>query len=114
MWRNEQHASWVKIAFTDQDIIDWDSTKDVLRVKAGVAPGTAKWSTGQDGQIAVLHYACPCGCGDCGSVPVKVGYGGPHWVWSGDLVNPTLTPSIQKTTGCRWHGYLTNGEWIRV
>ena len=104
----------MKITFSEQGIIDWDATKETPRARPGVAPGTAQWSKGQDGRIAVLHYACPCGCGACGAVPVKVGFGGSHWNWDGDMVNPTLTPSILHTTGCRWHGFLTKGEWVSV
>lgn len=31
------------------------------------------------------------------------------WKWDGDEVKPTLTPSIQKLSGCRWHGWLQGG-----
>jgi hypothetical protein len=35
----------------------------------------------------------------------------PHWQRTGDTFDAmTLTPSIQRLGGCRWHGYITNGE----
>lgn len=33
------------------------------------------------------------------------------WRWDGNLEQPTLTPSIQKMNGCRWHGYLVGGQF---
>lgn len=39
------------------------------------------------------------------------------WAWNGNLLRPTLTPSINCLThkdnipvgGCGWHGFITNG-----
>ena len=33
------------------------------------------------------------------------------WKWDGNEAKPTLTPSILRKSGCRWHGYLTGGEF---
>jgi hypothetical protein len=34
------------------------------------------------------------------------------WDWDGNREAPTLTPSVlQSGLPCRWHGYLTAGEW---
>lgn len=74
-------------------------------------PGDFWWT----GDPAVrLSFLCPCGCGDVGGVAVAPdpndrGGNHPVWKWDGNLDQPTLTPSIQFTTGCRWHGYLTAG-----
>jgi len=36
---------------------------------------------------------------------------GAQWQRAGDTFDTlTLTPSIQRMNGCRWHGFITNGE----
>jgi hypothetical protein len=61
-----------------------------------------------------LIYMCPTGCGVIGVLPLEHFDGHAIWIWNLDENNPSLTPSIQKLDGCRWHGFLTNGEWITV
>jgi len=80
--------------------------------RSDVAPGSAWWARGVDGEIACLRFACPCGCGSIGTCPVRPGFGGSTWQWDGNEASPTLAPSIQKLSGCRWHGYLTNGQFL--
>lgn len=76
-----------------------------------IPPGSAKWATDQTGKIAALILTCPCGCGEICAVsiapPADKG-----WSWDGNKELPTLTPSILRTEHCRWHGYLTRGEFI--
>lgn len=31
------------------------------------------------------------------------------WKWDGNEQKPTLSPSVQKLSGCRWHGWLQGG-----
>jgi hypothetical protein len=63
-----------------------------------------------------MFYICPCGCGTEGFVGFRGRVDPPHpsWEWNGSRESPTLEPSILKTSGCRWHGYLTNGVWRTV
>ncbi len=63
-----------------------------------------------------LIYACPCGCGEIGSLHFAVGDDAqsPSWKWDGNEDAPTLTPSIRRLDGCKWHGFLTKGQWIGV
>lgn len=76
-------------------------------------PGSAKFLVDSSGVECHLMFTCPCGCGKMGGLTID--RPGTHgWVWNGDRVNPTFTPSILQTNGCRWHGYLTNGEFISV
>ena len=69
--------------------------------------------------IGSLLFTCPCGCGVVRTVPVKIVFPWPGpspdgaWGWDGNLESPTLVPSLQIAEGCRWHGYLTNGEWTK-
>lgn len=77
-----------------------------------LAPGSACWVDGMDGQIACLRFVCPCGCGGMGTVPVRPGYGGACWTWDGNKELPTLTPSILRLSDCRWHGFLTKGVFV--
>ena len=78
-----------------------------------LAPGTAEWRKGTDGQIACLSFTCPCGCGSVGTLPIKPGYSNPQWAWDGNQERPTLSPSVLKLTPCGWHGYLRAGVWER-
>ncbi|SRR5579885_1606349 len=86
---------------------------DLARWKRPDLPaGSACWAKGTDDQIAALRFTCPCGCGDVCTVPVRPGYTNTHWNWDGNLELPSLTPSIQRLGDCRWHGYLTKGEFV--
>ena len=86
---------------------------DIFSDTAEPQSGDAKWATewhedGSPGQISGIIFCCPCGCGEVSSVPV---IGDRKWNWDGNKETPTLTPSILKMSGCRWHGFLTAGEW---
>lgn len=74
----------------------------------GLPPAQAAWIK-NNGTIMVLRFTCPCGCGYIGSTPVNELYGERRWKWNGDTEKPTLEPSIQMLSACRWHGYLRNG-----
>jgi hypothetical protein len=60
-----------------------------------------------------LIYNCPCGCEVTGFIPFKgKDHGYPTvWDFDGNLDKPTLTPSIQRLSGCKWHGFMTAGIW---
>jgi hypothetical protein len=76
-------------------------------------PGSACWCGSDESPRSHLRYVCPCGCGAIGTIPI-VGYPNPQgWAWDGNKGQPTLTPSILRTAGCRWHGYLRKGVWER-
>ncbi len=77
------------------------------RYRKDVPPGTAQWT--EDGKY--LWFTCPCGCGRLHCIPAKRNGNTYGWDFAGTAEVPTLTPSIQITTGCRWHGFLTNGQW---
>lgn len=76
-------------------------------------PGDAEWATQEDssfpGKIAGLLFVCPCGCRSLGCLNIIKIDAHPVWSWNGNVERPTLTPSIQKNSPCRWHGYLTDG-----
>lgn len=62
-----------------------------------------------------LSYACPCGCGSVGSLPIRSTAAGapeqhPSWAWNADVERPTLVPSIHDVG--HWHGYLRDGAWV--
>ena len=64
-----------------------------------------------------IRFTCPCGCGSSGALyfrgrmppgePAR-----PSWEWDGNRGYPTLKPSIQRNSACRWHGFLTRGYWV--
>lgn len=60
--------------------------------------------------IGGIAFVCPCGCGRDGWLPLKPERAN-GWEWNGDHAKPTLSPSILQSGGCRWHGYLTDGEF---
>lgn len=74
-------------------------------------PGSAEWSMDKEGKITSLILVCPGGCGNV--VPIAIERPGVSgWKWNGLYELPSLTPSLQMNVHCRWHGYLTNGEFI--
>lgn len=93
----------------------------------GAQPGDAQWlSRGGDGvtvaatgeqvpyrEHAAIAYRCP-GCNDHRCVPVRLGTEDSRaWQWDGNVASPTLRPSIlHRDCACRWHGYLTAGEFV--
>ncbi len=68
---------------------------------------------GTDGAYSCLRLTCPCGCGSVGTLPFWKDGGNSVWNWDGNHERPTLTPSIQFLTPCKWHGYLKAGEFER-
>jgi hypothetical protein len=83
--------------------------------EADAAPGTFCWrshaATDYSPASRYLLYVCPKGSGYCG-VPVSPGKlpNGASWQHNGNDEKPTLTPSVNCTGGCGWHGFITNGE----
>lgn len=73
-----------------------------------------------------VSFLCPCGDGMrvClmlrnpldGGAPLE-GYENHNWQRTGEAFESlTLTPSIQRADpgGCRWHGFITNGEIVNT
>lgn len=62
-----------------------------------------------------LYFMCPCGCGQPGYLPLippgRTKSGDHTWHWDGNKSTPTLEPSIRRTHGCKFHGYLRQGVW---
>ncbi len=72
--------------------------------------GAFEYFQNSEGKIAGLVFNCPCGCRQVGGLDFDLpGVPSPKWQWDGNEAKPTLTPSIHRTNGCRWHGFLTNG-----
>ena len=100
------------------DIFTWDKLKtaDGQPWEGGSEPyrkdlpaGAWDWRMADDGKTRYLNFTCPCGCGVASMIPVTTVPGGHGWKWDGNEEKPTLSPSIQKLTPCRWHGYLRAG-----
>ena len=83
--------------------------EDGVHYRKDLSPGMAKWADFENGTH--LSFVCPCGCGSANQIPVHCGDNGAGWKWNGDRARPTLTPSIAQTTPCKWHGFLTDGEF---
>lgn len=83
-------------------------------VRPDLPAGSARFAESQGGK-PYLTYVCPCGCGSVGTLPLLPLFPGEAgWGWDGDRVYPTITPSIQRKYGCRWHGFLTKGVWLTL
>lgn len=61
-----------------------------------------------------MIMCCPCGCGDNSGIDFDTSPGVtlPFWKWDGNEDAPTLSPSLQKTGKCRWHGHLVKGVFV--
>lgn len=82
---------------------------DDIRSEAGQQPGAIEFRE-FDGQVRGIAFRCPCGCGYESWLPVQREERG--WEWNGSREAPSLTPSIlQSGLPCKWHGYLTAGEF---
>ena len=67
----------------------------------------------------LLHFVCPCGCGEVSAIHVSLADEGTPsnihvWSLDGNMEAPTLTPSIFRSRACGWHGFLTAGIWRSV
>lgn len=86
-------------------VADWDERDSI--------PG-AFAVLDEDGRRTFV-YTCPCGCGQQIGLPIRnladAAPASPAWLFNDSLTSPTLTPSIRRLVGCRWHGFLTGGEW---
>jgi len=100
------------ISFTDAPVFKhhlMTMGEDGAHYRKDLPPGTARWSDFDSG--TQLAFVCPCGCGVANQLPVHTGESGYGWKWDGNREKPTLMPSIAMTTKCKWHGFLTAGEF---
>lgn len=74
-------------------------------------PGAIEIRQYSNGEFAGMAFICPCGCGQEGYLPFEPAPS-PSWAWDGNLLKPTLAPSILQKNGCRWHGWLKAGEFV--
>ena len=76
-------------------------------------PGSFSYFVDGTDKIAGLLFLCPCGCGEKGSLDFRANNPDKHpsWMWDGNEDHPTLSPSVLKTSGCKWHGHLVAGVW---
>lgn len=65
----------------------------------------------EKGIPCAFWFACP-GCASISCLPIRPSIAKHSWEFNGNEESPTLHPSINHV-GC-WHGWLTNGEFIRV
>lgn len=76
-------------------------------------PGDFMYYTrnGVEGHAGIL-FCCPCGCGVVSGVDIGPVQSPKVWKWDGNEESPTLKPSIRKLNNCKWHGFLTAGEFV--
>lgn len=61
---------------------------------------------------AALDVDCPCGCGDRVCVPLVDGHHAKWSVNSYDFNTLTLSPSVQRRSGCNTHFSIINGQVV--
>ena len=102
----------VPLKYVDS-VIEWENPvyEGDRQYRRDLDPGSASWiAYGHGNPNAVLSFVCPCGCGSVHAITACQGSKLQHkWLWDGDVERPTLTPSIQCVSPCRWHGFLTGG-----
>lgn len=93
----------------DSDLLDYRDGGHMFR--PDLPAGSIHFTSDTQGEICAIDFVCPCGCGAVGCLPTRKGFGGSSWSWDGDKEKPTLSPSVLRTAGCKWHGYLKKGIW---
>lgn len=83
-------------------------------------PGAYQFVNYNGEQVGIVH-ACPCGCGQLGTLYWKnPRVNGPNWTVSGKWPKVSFKPSIgfwgenDRSQGFHWHGYLTDGEFREI
>lgn len=94
-------------------------------MKARIVPdvGDLRGPNGQPGDIQIrretgivwgVAFLCPCGCGNESYLPNEVAGHGSGWTFSGPDDALTARPSVlQSGMPCKWHGWLTDGQWVQ-
>lgn len=66
---------------------------------------------GEQNKFWLAVMKCPCGCGDAINLPMSA-TARPCWQVFVQANKPTLSPSINRTAGCRSHFLLKAGRVI--
>jgi len=108
----------VPLIFVEESIIGSDNIERDDKGRAyryDLSPGSTTWysSYNSENKHAGLIFICPCGCSTVHSIDVQPPKRQNTWTWNGDVEKPTVMPSIQCNTPCGWHGYLTNGVFVK-
>jgi hypothetical protein len=69
------------------------------------------YAIGENGHLWHVILVCPCGCG----APIALNVlpdDSPRWRLRESAAGPTLYPSVWRTTGCRSHFILRQGQVV--
>jgi hypothetical protein len=108
-----QGAVNIPIKWVDTPIFKHDlmtERDDGCFYRPELTPGSARFDHGD----RTFSYACPCGCGLVNLISVYRGNSGHGWKLTGPREKPSLQPSIQQMSKCRWHGHVTKGEFVKA
>lgn len=108
----------VALIHTEAPIMKWSlgvKEADGYLHRRDLAPGTGNIRTLADGSI-IFTYVCPCGCGAVTFVGIEKDgdVRAASWRWDGNTESPTLSPSLQQHSACRWHGFMQAGQFINA
>lgn len=71
--------------------------------------GNKLYVVGENGHYWLAALRCPCGCGDSIQLPMIEGQR-PRWALKQESRRlPSLSPSVDRTVGCRSHFWLKQG-----
>lgn len=106
----------VPLTLTDEEIDEearGTRGADSYLYRRDLAPGTGNIRTLDDDSI-IFTYVCPCGCGAVTFVEIATNPVGHVWKWNGNKEKPTLSPSLQQHSACRWHGFVRRGQFEKA
>ncbi|WP_415881080.1 DUF6527 family protein [Burkholderia sp. BCC1970] len=67
------------------------------------------YAVGESGHYWLAALRCPCGCGETIQLPMIEGQR-PRWALTQqNMRRPSLSPSVDRTIGCRSHFWLRQG-----
>jgi len=74
-----------------------------------VAPGILYLIEDGQGSYWLGIIQCPCGCGAAIELPMTPATY-PCWLFNGSMMQPSLSPSVRRTSGCKSHFVLRGGS----
>ena len=82
-----------------------------VRERPDVVEPHVVYVCGEEGNIWCVVFRCPCGCEHDMHIPVGPDWPQPRWDMTiGGDKRVTLSPSLRRTSGCKSHFFMRNGE----
>lgn len=107
----------VPMKWTDAPIMKWSlGTKeaDGYLHPRDLDPGTG--NTHARRWLDDFHVCLPVRVRRCYlfGIAERQNAGAHEWKWDGNMKAPTLEPSLQQHSACKWHGFVRTGEFVNT